>query len=412
MSFSDKVQSDHVVNLKREFATCLGTMLFFATGGGAFLLLIVGYLEKKGLPVTEIGSVMSLLSIVEGGVCLLVGHFYKGKWTREILIFGLLLNGASSLILTFQPMGVLVWVGAALTGAGFGVFTVIMYVAALQRRPPSLNLGLAVGLYTACIAAGNGMGALVSGWATDQYGFTVSFGISVTCYVIGLFGLLTLSRKPLPVQQEAKTPEAGAPRPVTAKKSVWMLALLTAFTLSSINMVFDILFPVYTLRAGMSFTLVGSLSGIKMVLAAMVRPFSGALMARINPIRLNVGSLLGLGAGTMLIPVVGMGFGLTAVIALLGATFGSIRTTSATLVVKDESNPQLVSRRISYYNTCLTLGQTISPWLIGLVADKIEVTTALMVVPVFFLGIFGVGSFAIPRLVSRFDKTEMRTSLI
>jgi hypothetical protein len=40
---------------------CLGTMLFYAIGGGGFLLLIVGYLEKHSVPVTEIGSVMSLL---------------------------------------------------------------------------------------------------------------------------------------------------------------------------------------------------------------------------------------------------------------------------------------------------------------------------------------------------------------
>jgi predicted MFS family arabinose efflux permease len=409
MALPEAAQTDRRhPNLWGGFATCLFIMLFFAMGGGAFLLLIVGYLEKRSVPVTEIGAVMSLLSIVEGSLCLLIGHFYKGKWTREILIGAMLLNLLGSLILSFQPMGVLVWVGAAFTGAGFGVFTVIMYVAALQRRPDNLSLGLAVGLYTACIAAGNGLGALISGWMTDQYGFTVSFSFAVSSYLVAVLCLLLLKNMG-PRPQEAVPAAKLTQNLESAHKITWVLALLTAFTLASINMVFDILFPVYALRAGVSFTLIGSLSGIKMVLAATVRPFSGLLMARLNPMRFNNLSLMGLAAGTVLIPVAGLGFGLTAVIALLGATFGAVRTTSATLVIKDEDNPQVISRRISYYNTCLTLGQTISPWFIGILADRIAVTTALMVIPLCFMGLFGLGSLILPQVAGRLSAAKERT---
>lgn len=395
-------------NLWREYITCLFIMVFFATGGGAFLLLIVGYLEKRAVPVTEIGSVMSLLSIVEGGLCLLIGHIYKGKFTREILIGALLTNLTGSLILSTQPLGVLVWVGAACTGAGFGFFTVIMYVAVLQRRPENLGLGLAVGLYTACIAGGNGLGALAGGWITDEYSFVTSFTFSAICYGIALLGLVTLRNHPV---RAAEPKQPAGSQNLSEKKpqpSLWLFAMLTAFTLSSINMVFDILFPVYSLRAGMTFTLVGTLSGIKMVLAAIVRPFSGAIMSRVNPIRLNNLSLAGLAAGTVLIPFAGLGAGLTAVIALMGATFGSVRTTSATLVVKDQTDQGVVSRRISYYNTCLTLGQTVSPWLIGLIADRVQVTTSIVVVPMIFLGFFGAGSLLLPQLEQQIRSSRWR----
>jgi MFS family permease len=400
---------DRTSEQRREFIICLVAMIFFALGAGAFLLLIVGYQEKRGVAVTEIGSVMSLLSIVEGIVCLLVGHFYRGKYTRNILIVGIALNAAGSLILSFKPLGIMVWAGAAVAGAGFGIVTVIMYVAALQRRPSSLNLGLAVGLYTACIAGGNGLGALVSGWATDQFGFTVSFTISLVCYLVGIAAVLTLSRREFIQPELEKAPlTAGGEKP-RMSNSIWILALVTAFTLSSINMVFDILFPVYTLRAGMTFTLVGSLSGIKMVMAALVRPFSGALMARLKPLTLNNWSLAGLGIGTALIPVVGFGFGLTAVIALMGVTFGSCRTTSATLVVKDQGDPHVVSRRISYYNTSLTLGQTIAPWFTGFLADRVDVRTTLIVLPVCWLVLYGISSLALPRLISHWqDSAETR----
>ena len=59
------------------------------------MLLIVGYQETHGATVTEIGSVMSLHSIVEGTVCLLVGHLYW-EMDQEILLGALVISVASS----------------------------------------------------------------------------------------------------------------------------------------------------------------------------------------------------------------------------------------------------------------------------------------------------------------------------
>lgn len=394
----------------REFLTCLAAMIFYALGSGAFLLLIVGYLEKRGVVVTEIGSVMSLHAVVEGIVCLLVGHFYHGKGTRAWIILGIFLNGLGSLILSFQPLGMPVLAAAISAGAGFGVVAVVMYVAALQRRPSSLDLGLAVGLYTACIAGGNGLGSLACGWVTDRFGFTVSFTISVVCYLLSILCVASLSRQPAAQNEPQPEGQTATRREAPEKNILWMIAMLTAFTLASVNVVFDILFPVYMLRAGMTFTLVGSLSGAKMVLAAIVRPFWGALMARVNPLRLNNWSLVGMVAGTVLIPVAGLGVGLTAVISLAGVTFGSCRTTSATLAIKDQVDPRVVSRRSSYYNTCLTIGQTLTPWITGLVADQVDVSFALMIIPLSFLCFFWMASLAVPRIAARFRQAdEMRT---
>ncbi len=386
-------------------------MVFFAMGGGSYLLLIVGYQEMHGAAVTSIGAVMSLHSIIEGIVCLLAGHFYRGKWTREILMGALLISIASSLVMAKQPWGWLVPLSAALMGIAFGIFTVIMYVAALERRPQKLSLGLAVGLYTACIAGGNGLGALAGGWLTDQYSFTTSFLFNVACFVIATLGALTLSRKLNRTEEQAAVKSAPA-EGAALGAVVWPLAMLTAFSLASVNMVYDILFPVYSLRAGVSFTLIGTFSGAKMVLAAVVRPISGHLMSHRRPVRFNNLSLTGLALGTTLIPFVGSGFGLMAVIAFMGATFGSARTTSATLVVQNEARPQVISRRISYYNTMLTLGQTVSPWFVGIIADQVEVTAALVIVPLTFLGLFGVGLLAFQRWSNRQAVETARSTVL
>jgi MFS family permease len=173
--------------------------------------------------------------------------------------------------------------------------------------------------------------------------------------------------------------------------------------MSLVNVIFDTLFPIYGLRAGLTFTLVGTLAGLKMFLAAIVRPFSGAIMARLNAIRLNNWSLAGLAAATVLTPVVGVGFGLTALVCLMGLGFGTVRVTSAAITLFGQNDPKLTSQRSSIYNTALSVGQIIGPWVSGLVAGVIGLSATLAGLPGIFLLLYGLTLIIIPRLRSSGD---------
>jgi hypothetical protein len=75
-------------------------------------------------------------------------------------------------------------------------------------------------------------------------------------------------------------------------------------------------------------------------------------------------------------------------IATMGFSFGLCRVTSATLVLYGQNDPRTTSRRVSYYNTLLTFGQVISPWVSGWVAAILGITFALTVVPSLMLAIY------------------------
>lgn len=391
--------------LWQGFIAGLTGIFFMAVGQGAFLILVVAYLEYRQVAVAEIGSAMAFLSIIEGISCLAVGHFYRGRHIRVFIIIATLVMSASAWLFSAQPVGLLVWAAIFINGLGIGAMTVLQYVATLERRPQPLHLGLAVGLYTAGIAAGNGLGAMFSGMLTDAYGFGVSFQFSALSIIVVALVALALGKEtgqPLSYPAEEEKAPAGSAtggKPVgNGKGWVWILSLFSAISMGGVIAVFSTLFPIYALRAGLPFALVGTLSGLKMILAAVIRPFSGAILARVDVFKLTNWSLSSLAATTIALPFVGMGAGLTGLIAVMGLMFGTCRVTTATLVLHGQDDPRLTSRRISYYNSSLTFGQIIGPWLSGLLAAWLGLTTAIVILPAGFLVVYLLALLLVPRL--------------
>jgi len=401
--------------LWKEFVAGLASICVMALGQGAFLILMVAYLEHRQVPVAENGLIKAFLSLVEGTACLVAGFLYRGKYTRRIMVAALVLMAAGSFVYALQPTLGLVWLGTALNGVGIGVMIVILYVATLERRPNALHLGLAMGLYTAGIAAGNAFGETLSGIITDHYGFGASFSFAGTAMLAVVLLVLLMGKEVNYAGSghgaESETPvQAGsAAPPHVVENWVWILAIAAGLSMASVNAIFDTLFPIYGLRAGMTFTLVGSLAGLKMVLAAIIRPFSGAIMARLDAIRLNNWSMVVLAAATVVTPFVGTGAGLTALVCLMGLSFGTVRVTSATLSLHGQNDPHLTSQRSSIYNTVMSVGQILGPWASGLVAGTLGLGVALTALPGLFLVFYLISGVVLPRSKFKFGMaTQMR----
>jgi MFS family permease len=392
--------------LWKEFLAGLASIFLMAIGQGAFLILMVVFLEHRQVPVAENGLIKAFLSLVEGAACLAAGFLYRGKFTRRIMVAALLLMAAGSFLFAIQSLGVVMWLGTTLNGLGIGVMIVILYVATLERRPTALHLGLAIGLYTAGIAAGNALGEILSGIITDHYGFGTAF-VFAGGAMLAVVGMVFFMGKQVNYSGGQHHPASGEPggkqetmsaEQTTTKEWVWILAIAAGFTMSCVNVVFDTLFPVYGLRAGMTFTTLGSLAGLKMLLAALIRPFSGAITARLDTVRLNTWSLLGLAASTVFTPLVGIGAGLTFLVCLMGLSFGTVRVTSATLSLLGQNDPHRTSQRSSIYNTSLSVGQVLGPWVSGMVAGSLGLGVALTALPVLFIVFYLILWAVLPRL--------------
>jgi MFS family permease len=406
--YSELTQIDKT--LWQEFSVGLASIFFVAAGQGAFLILMVTYLEHRAVPIAENGLMQAFLSLVEGSVCLLAGYLYFGRYTRRIIAVGILFMAAGAFLFALQPLGMLAWLATGANGIGIGIIIVILYVSVLERRPHSLGLGTAIGLYTAGIAAGNAVGEVLSGIITDHWGFGASFSFSaitilVVLLMIGLIGRTVNHPTEGETNLSSQQPTASSHTSWVGKYPgwTWKLGIAAGFSMALVNTVFDTIFPIYGLRVGLTFSLVGTLAGLKMFLAAIVRPFSGVVIARLNAIRLNNLSLSGLAAATMLTPIVGVGFGLTALVCLMGLGFGTIRVTSATITLFGQNDPKLTSQRSGIYNTALSVGQIIGPWISGLMAGMIGLGAALTGLPAIFLLLYGLILLILPRLSSNSD---------
>lgn len=390
------------------FVAGITTILFCATGQGAFLFLMVTYLEHMQVPISENGLLKAFLALVEGATCLLVGFLYRGKHARLIIAVSTVFMAAGSLIYVVQPLGFLVWVATAVNAIGIGVLILIPYVATLARRPDSLSLGLAVGFFTAAIAGGNSAGAVIAGAITSQSGFPTAFAVSAAIMILILPASFFLGK--ITNSTHANTPqtipEADKDQPTGW---LWKMGIIAGFTLSSVNVVFDTLFPIYGLRGGMSIAMVGTLTGVKMLLAAVIRPFSGAIMSRLNGLRLNNWSISILAGATVVMPLVGMGAGLFLLVGIMGLAFGTARVTTATLSLHGQNSPRLTSQRSSIYNTMMSIGQIIGPWMAGLAAELVNPSAALVSLPILFMAVYGISAVFLPRIQWRSLKTWFKT---
>ena len=386
--------------LRNTFFLCLAMIFLLANGQGAFLFLIVTYLESIQKPVQMIGSVMAFLSIIEALMVVISGFYYKGRHVRPIICSAILVQFAGVLILASQPEALGIWIGVALNAVGIGVMIVILYAVALERRPDRIHPGLAVGLYTAGIAAGNGVGAYFAGLIADTYNFQAAFLYSsfsiVSVGVAALFLSDQVKRKMISAGSE---PEASDGNKFdSCKPYTWLFGIVGGFAMSSIIVVFDTLFPVYALRQGLTLSMIGLLSGLKMILAATIRPFSGQILARINALKITNWGMGGLTVSALLLPFAGIGAGLFLMIGLMGLSFGASRVTTAALALDGSFDSDLVSRRISVYTVTLSIAQTIGPFIAGWVAYWFNVQIAIAGIPLVVIFLYGISLVVIPNL--------------
>jgi MFS family permease len=389
----------------RQVLLGFASIFVLAIAEGAYLVMIVAYLERSHVPVNQIGSVMAFLAVLEAITTFGAG-FVLRRWSLlAILTLPILVQAASAAILISQPLGWPVWASAGLNGLGMGLAGVALYTATLDRRPARLRLGTTVGWYTGFIAAGNGVGALLGGLLADRWGFPAAFTLSTSCFLIT--AVLSVVWHLLPAVPPAAPEPAQAPDKsgkLTVPTWAWLAATLAAFSLASINTAFETLFPVYGLRAGLSMAVIGSLEALKALLAGVIRPFSGMMLARVRLMPVNTASLIGLAVSVALVPWVGLAAGLALVMAAFGLGFGTVRVTSATLLLADGPPQELSGRRISVYSTALCVGAIVGPWVAGMLAAWLGVPVAFVLTPAVFVGVFLITLVLLPRLRARSPK--------
>jgi MFS family permease len=378
-----------------NYIVCLAGIFILSMGEGSLIFQIVPYLERQKANAFEIGITNTILSTALALTCLLIGLLYKNRRAKLYMIAGVLCMQTGAIILMFQPTGWLVKLAAGVNGFGTGIPLVLLHSTLIANRPDKISLGLTVAFYTSGIAAGNAVGVTISGLIVDSFGFAFGYLFCLICFVL-LFILIFLIRfsrhdqkKPdIPPSTEKNTKSQN---PSSTHRWLWKTSLIAGFSMASVMIVSEVIFPIFALKAGMSISFLGSLHGIKMIVAAIIRPLTGFILAVISSSALTMISLLLLAFSVILIPFVGLSIGLIIISILIGLSFGICRVTSATLSVDNAPTNDVNSRRIGLYSFSISLGQIITPVIGGWTADNISLKSTIVGLPIFFIVLFTVG---------------------
>lgn len=179
--------------LKYLLATSWFITLFASLNINMFNLGIPQISQDFHLNSSEASWIASGFVLCTGISAIIFGKLADIYPTRRLMIIGISLLAAGSLIGLFSPNYWMVIVGRMLQGAGAGSFPSVSMVMAAKFYPAEKR-GLFIGIVMSSITFGAGFGPLIGGYLTHLLGWRVLFALSLFS-VIGVPLLLKFTPK-------------------------------------------------------------------------------------------------------------------------------------------------------------------------------------------------------------------------
>ncbi len=293
-------------------------------------------------------------------------------FSAGVVLFGIaaiVLAGAGSVAVLALPQAVL---GVA------GVCTWTVGLACLSDTVSGPALSKAVGIYTAAMGAGYGVGPLLTGWSVGALGYRATFlwaglvGVAAACGA--LWGLSH-------ARAGAGKPAAVAPRLRARPRATVLLASFVNLpTTLSINLAILTFFPVYAATLGWSPEVIGAILFARAMTSSLVRlamrvvqriPFPPLVVIRTTLfVETTVVGLLALSRSIALTVVL---------LAIEGANYG-ITMSLAQLTIVRGTDPARSASSLVWYNAGSSVAQLAGGGLVALLVGKSTARGALVVV--------------------------------
>jgi MFS family permease len=305
--------------------------------------------------------------------------------------------------------------------AGYAPGGTAMIAALFPERMRSMM----VGLWTAALPLGSALGIMVGGYIAARYGWRHAFGIvaipgliiSILFFFIKDYKTVTLEKK---VDGEKNSAEmmkwSGHVRKFMHTPSLILTYIafsgsmfLTAAYISWLPTYFHRVEHLPMEQAAFKGSLV-------MLLAILGFPLGGLIVDRWREKRINARLLFPAISACVTALIFFSAFyfftgNIQYYILLVGGVTASAFSPAAIAVTQDVVHPGL--RAMSYSFCVITqnlLGSSLGPLFVGIVSDMYEITTAMMIVPLFSIVasvLFFIASFYYERDVSRVERIEL-----
>lgn len=356
----------------------------------ASALILPPFLDHLKYPVSAIGSLVSVASVLALAARLPAGLVYRGHRARILMVFCLGAMALSNFLYGFATRAIHVALIHGLNGFAFGAATTIYFAFFVDALPPGENRHHAMGYYAGSMALGHSAGSLAVGHIADRLGYTAAFQFGVLAALLALVLILFLAHPP-PARTGEGLLRAGSTRNVLESfrnlaDSAVAAVVIVALFLNLLHQIGAVFLPLYGLAVGLTLTQVGAIRGLYSLCNAVTRPLTGPVVMRFGHRNLSLFGLP-LQAGVMMLVPLFHGFGGLLVVFILAGFLRAVVLVANTIGMVEDMDESRLSRGVAsgIFNAAGDLGLILGPSLGGLVASFTGI--ALL----FFVGSLGAG---------------------
>ncbi len=351
------------------------------------------YAKDLGASLTLIGILSSIVGLTQLITSMPISVQSDKSGRKIVLTLGMLSFALATFLFAVSPNAYFLFPGRVLFGlAAVSTFSVgVAYVADIVTPA---ERGLAYGLYATSMGVGFGVGPLIGAIVALNYGVAASYLVATGLALVGA-GLAAKGLRT--IRQSPGTPGVRPPRlhwsdvrnvmrdPSVIVGSLANLIMSTSFSGAIVNY-----FPMYSSQIGLSQTTINSMFSARAFGSAAARLPTGAITHRISS-RIVMGTALLLA----MVAVVSMAqtdapFLLGVLLLAEGIAFGTFLT-SGQAYIAECSTPATRGTAVGVYSTAGSLGSTLSPVVLGMIAEIWGVQTVFRVTGALILiGLFGI----------------------
>ncbi len=385
-------------NLALIYLVVVGTY----SAEGFITVILPPYLQYQGVPLDYIGAIVSALAFASLFSRLPAGLLYRPRRANVSIAVAGVAVAAATFFYPRTDSEVLLGALRLVHGFAFGVSTTLNMAQFFDVRPPQFDRSRAMGLFAACIAAGNMTGNFIGGWWADHLGFESAFTAAAVFPLLAAAINLQIRHEPAEVGADGQKKQ---PRGVRAtlhalRNPAILLAALLLFCLNLMNQMFVAFFSLYGLGIGLSLTAIGTLRAAASFSGIFTRVFAGEWGRFWTAQRITRVGITASGVVLFLVPT-------TTTLAVLAplvigmAVLRSIVTVTGGVNVIDATDATAEQRGLAsgLFNMGKDLGAMAGPFFGGLVSAQVGVGPMMQVIAVAALALFwGATALLEPRL--------------
>jgi len=369
---------------------CCGALAIFSSTISKSPILPI-FAKSLGASGAQIGWIASASTIPGILVSYLAGDLADRFGYKKILIGSLLIFASAPFLylLVQDPLGL----GAVRFYHGFATAAFGPVAMATIAAFGGKNTGQNLSLYSSATLIGRALAPTVGG-TLYEYG-----GHASVYLVAGVAGLLALAaavwffHKPEAVEDKAATQAIKAEAvKIPFFKKLWgvlryrpllLVGMLDACAYFAYG-AFEMIFPLYARKYGMSTAEIGLLLGIQLVGMILFKPLFGRASDRFGRLPMMVIGLLACSLSFLLLAVLNSLIALIPLILIYGLGFALI-TASTSALAADVARAGQLGASLGILSTLMDVGQTFGPPAIGAVSDAYSYATGIGVLGIVLL---------------------------